>query len=54
MVKLSLEAAEILSKEGISCEVINLRTIRPLDRELIVNSVKKTHRIVSVEEGWPQ
>jgi pyruvate dehydrogenase E1 component beta subunit len=54
MVKLSLEAAEILSKEGISCEVINLRTIRPLDRELIVISVKKTHRIVSVEEGWPQ
>lgn len=54
MVKLSLQAAEILEKEGISCEVINLRSIRPLDREIIVNSVKKTHRIVSVEEGWPQ
>ena len=35
-------------------KVINLRTLRPLDRETIVNSVKKTHRIVSVEEGWPQ
>ena len=54
MVKFSLLAAEILEKEGISCEVINLRSIRPLDRELIVESVKKTHRIVTVEEGWPQ
>ena len=35
-------------------EVINLRSIRPLDRETIVNSVKKTGRIISVEEGWPQ
>ena len=46
-------AAEILEKEGISCEVINLRSIKPLDREIIVNSVKKTNRIVTVEEGWP-
>lgn len=46
-------AAEILEKEGISCEVINLRSIKPLDREIIVNLVKKTNRIVTVEEGWP-
>lgn len=50
-----MEAVKILEEEdGISCEVINLRTIRPLDREAIVKSVKKTGRIVSVEEGWPQ
>lgn len=48
-----LEAAEQLAKEGISAEVINLRTLRPLDREAIIKSVQKTHRIVSVEEGWP-
>lgn len=53
-VKFCLEAAEALAKEGISCEVINLRTIRPLDRKTIVESVKKTHRLVTVEEGWPQ
>lgn len=51
-VKLCLDAAAKLEKEGISCEVINLRTIRPLDREAIVKSVKKTHRLVCVEEGW--
>ena len=50
-----VEAAEILEKEhGISAEVINLRSIRPLDRNSIINSVKKTNRIMSVEEGWPQ
>jgi len=54
MVGASLEAAEELAAEGISCEVINLRTIRPLDRETIINSVCKTHRLVTVEEGWPQ
>ncbi|MBN8532099.1 MAG: pyruvate dehydrogenase complex E1 component subunit beta [Alphaproteobacteria bacterium] len=53
MVQHALKAAEMLAAEGISAEVINLRTIRPLDRETIVNSVKKTNRIVSVEEGWP-
>ncbi len=52
-VKYSLDAAEILAKEGINAEVIDLRTLRPLDRETIVASVKKTNRIVSVEEGWP-
>lgn len=50
----SLEAAEALAAEGINCEVINLRSLRPLDTETIINSVKKTNRLVSVEEGWPQ
>ncbi|MBE9551947.1 MAG: pyruvate dehydrogenase complex E1 component subunit beta [Proteobacteria bacterium] len=54
MVGKSLEAAEILAAEGIDAEVIDLRTIRPLDTETIVNSVKKTNRLVSVEEGWAQ
>jgi len=53
MVGKALEAAEALSAEGIQAEVIDLRTIRPLDTETIVNSVKKTNRVVSVEEGWP-
>lgn len=48
----ALEAANELAKEGISAEVINLRSIRPLDEETIINSVKKTNRIVTVEEGW--
>lgn len=50
----SLEAAKILEKEGVSCEVINLRSIRPLDRDAIVNSVIKTGRMVTVEDGFPQ
>ncbi len=54
MVARALEAAEKLAQEGIEAEVIDLRTIRPLDTETIVASVKKTNRIVSVEEGWPQ
>jgi pyruvate dehydrogenase E1 component beta subunit len=53
-VKFSLETAEILAKEGISCEVINLRTIKPLDRDTIVDSVRKTGRLVTVEDGFPQ
>jgi pyruvate dehydrogenase E1 component beta subunit len=53
MVQRALEAADELAKEGISAEVINLRTIRPLDTAAIVQSVKKTNRLVSVEEGWP-
>jgi pyruvate dehydrogenase E1 component beta subunit len=53
MVGKALEAAEVLAAEGIEAEVINLRSIRPLDRKTIVASVKKTNRIVSVEEGWP-
>ncbi|MBP9050768.1 MAG: pyruvate dehydrogenase complex E1 component subunit beta [Alphaproteobacteria bacterium] len=53
MVGKALEAAKVLAEEGIDAEVINLRTIRPLDRWTILESVKKTNRIVSVEEGWP-
>lgn len=53
MVGHALAAAEELAKQGIEAEVIDLRTLRPLDTETIVNSVKKTNRIVSVEEGWP-
>ncbi|KAL8140875.1 hypothetical protein V2J09_006896 [Rumex salicifolius] len=54
MVGYSLKAAEILAKEGISAEVINLRSIRPLDRATINESVRKTNRLVTVEEGFPQ
>ncbi len=53
MVGLALEAAEALAGEGIDAEVINLRSLRPLDTAAIVDSVKKTNRLVSVEEGWP-
>ncbi len=53
MVGKSLEAAEKLAEQGINAEVINLRTIRPLDRWTIIESVKKTNRLVCVEEGWP-
>ena len=51
-VRAAMEAAELLDKKNISAEVIDLRTLRPLDSETIINSVKKTNRIVSVEEGW--
>ena len=53
MVGKALQAAEELAKHGIEAEVINLRSLRPFDTETIVNSVKKTNRLVSVEEGWP-
>ena len=53
MVKLALQAAEELEKAGISAEVIDLRSLRPFDVEAVAESVKKTNRIVSVEEGWP-
>lgn len=53
MVGVALKAAETLAAQGISAEVINLRTIRPLDIDTIVASVKKTNRVVTVEEGWP-
>jgi len=52
-VGLALQAAEILSNEGIEAEVINLRSLRPLDIETIITSVKKTNRLVNVEESWP-
>lgn len=51
-VKLALEAAEILKDSGISAEVIDLRTIKPLDTQTIIESVKKTNRLVTIEEGW--
>jgi len=54
MMARALEAAEALAEEGISAEVIDLRTIRPLDKATIVKSVMKTNRLVSLEEGWPQ
>ncbi|AOX19834.1 pyruvate dehydrogenase complex E1 component subunit beta [Kozakia baliensis] len=53
MVGVALEAAAKLAEQGIEAEVINLRSLRPLDTETIVASVKKTSRVVSVEEGWP-
>jgi len=52
MVGLALEAAEALAKDGIDAEVVDLRTLRPLDHATVVESVKKTSRLVTVEEGW--
>ncbi|MEM9228835.1 MAG: pyruvate dehydrogenase complex E1 component subunit beta [Pseudomonadota bacterium] len=49
----ALEAAEALAADGISAEVIDLRSLRPLDTQTVINSVKKTNRCVTVEEGWP-
>lgn len=53
MVGVALDAAEKLAEEGVHAEVINLRSIRPLDTDTIVKSVQKTNRIISVEESWP-
>ena len=53
MVGKAIEAANNLAKEGIEAEIIDLRTLRPLDCEIVIKSVKKTNRLVSVEEGWP-
>lgn len=53
ILKVAYEAAELLEKEGISCEIIDLRTIRPIDYPAIVESVKKTNRCVVLEESWP-
>jgi pyruvate dehydrogenase E1 component beta subunit len=49
----TLEAADLLAKEGISAEVIDLRTLRPIDYDTVLASVMKTNRCVTVEEGWP-
>ncbi|XP_065829739.1 pyruvate dehydrogenase E1 component subunit beta, mitochondrial-like isoform X2 [Oscarella lobularis] len=54
MVGLSLDAAKTLAEEGIECEVINLLSLRPMDTQCIINSIKKTNRLVTVEGGWPQ
>ncbi|HEX3403587.1 MAG TPA: pyruvate dehydrogenase complex E1 component subunit beta [Acetobacteraceae bacterium] len=53
MVGVALKAAEALAEQGIEAEVINLRSLRPFDTATVVESVKKTNRIVMVEEGWP-
>jgi pyruvate dehydrogenase E1 component beta subunit len=50
----ALEAADKLAEEGISAEVIDLRTLRPMDTATIIKSIMKTNRCVTVEEGWPQ
>ena len=49
----ALEAAETLAQDGIEAEVIDLRTLRPLDRDTILESLAKTNRLVAAEEGWP-
>lgn len=53
-VGVALEAADKLAEEGIDAEVIDLRTLRPLDKETVLKSLAKTNRVVCVEEGWPQ
>ena len=53
MTHVALEAAATLEKEGISAEVVDLRSLRPLDEETLVASVERTHRMVVVHEGWP-
>ncbi|WP_417361946.1 pyruvate dehydrogenase complex E1 component subunit beta [Galbibacter sp.] len=53
IIKEAYTAAEELEKEGISCEIIDLRTVRPMDHDTILNSVKKTNRLVILEEAWP-
>src|SRR5690606_26954698 len=53
IIKEAYIAADVLAKEGISCEIIDLRTVRPLDKEAILKSVKKTNRLVILEEAWP-
>jgi pyruvate dehydrogenase E1 component beta subunit len=53
-VGVALEAAKALADEGIEAEVVDLRTLRPLDRSTVLASLKKTNRMVVVEEGWPQ
>ncbi|MGI5862794.1 MAG: alpha-ketoacid dehydrogenase subunit beta, partial [Myxococcales bacterium] len=54
MVHTALEGAKLLEADGIDVEVVDLRTLRPWDRERVAASVAKTHRCVVVEEGWPQ
>jgi pyruvate dehydrogenase E1 component beta subunit len=52
-VGLALEAAEVLAGEGIDAEVVDLRTLRPLDKQTVLESLARTNRLVVVEEGWP-
>jgi pyruvate dehydrogenase E1 component beta subunit len=53
IIKEAYKAADILSEEGIECEIIDLRTVRPMDRNAIIESVKKTNRLIVLEEAWP-
>src|SRR5210317_153157 len=53
IIKEAYKAADELEKEGISCEIIDLRTVKPMDIEAVLNSVKKTNRLVILEEAWP-
>tara|TARA_R110000851_G_scaffold157058_1_gene299649 strand:+ start:19727 stop:20704 length:978 start_codon:yes stop_codon:yes gene_type:complete len=53
IIKAAYKAAEDLAEEGIECEIIDLRTVRPMDHETILESVKKTNRLVVLEEAWP-
>ena len=53
IIKEAFKAAELLSSEGIECEIIDLRTVRPMDHKTIIDSVKKTNRLVILEEAWP-
>lgn len=53
IIKEAFKAADELEKDGVSCEIIDLRTVRPLDKETILTSVKKTNRLVILEEAWP-
>ena len=53
IIKVAQEAANELAKNGVSCEIIDLMSVRPIDYETVINSVKKTNRLVVVEEAWP-
>lgn len=53
-VDICLDAAKVLAGEGIECEVVNLRSLRPLDMDTVLKSVAKTHHLITVEQGWPQ
>lgn len=53
IIKVAYSAADELAKEGISCEIIDLRTVRPIDYKTVIESVKKTNRLVILEEAWP-
>ena len=53
IIKEAYKAAEVLEKEGVECEIIDLRTLRPIDYDTVIESVKKTNRLVILEEAWP-
>jgi pyruvate dehydrogenase E1 component beta subunit len=53
IIKVVDQAAEVLAKDGIECEIIDLRTVRPIDYQAVIDSLKKTNRMVIVEEAWP-